>query len=167
MNSLQAAPNYSIKKWRIWASFETIRRIFCILKVAIWLTVINEILRFPLHLHPSYQINYLYVLSSGYANYSIKRWYFRASFQTFRRRFCKLQVAIWLPVINEIFRFSQHLDPSCQIKYLYGLYSDYPNYSTKNDIFGQVSRLLGKDFINYRKQDGQLPLTKFLNTHYI
>ena len=44
-------------------------------------------------------------LFSGYPSYPIQKWYIWASFQTSRKRFRKLQEAIWLTVINEIFIF--------------------------------------------------------------
>ena len=36
-------------------------------------------------------------------------------------------IATWLTVIKEIFKFSPHLGPFCQIKYLLELSVDYPN----------------------------------------
>ena len=41
-----------------------------------------------------------------------------ASFKTFRMRFCKLHEAIWLPVIDKIFKFSPHFYPFEQVNYL-------------------------------------------------
>ena len=43
---------------------------------------------------------------------------FWTSFQTSRKRFRKLQEAMWLTVINEIFKFLSHLDPFGQEDYL-------------------------------------------------
>ena len=43
---------------------------------------------------------------------------FWTSFQTSRKRFRKLQEAIWLTVMNEIFKFLPHLDPFGQKDYL-------------------------------------------------
>ena len=43
-------------------------------------------------------------------------------------KFCKLQEAIWLTVINEIFIFPPRLGPFCQINYLSELFSGYPSY---------------------------------------
>ena len=75
------------------------------LQEAIWLTVINEIFKFPPRLGPFSQINYLPQLFSGYPSYPIQKWYIWASFHTSRKRFGKLQEAICLTVINEIFIF--------------------------------------------------------------
>ena len=104
-------PNYPTQKWYIWASFQTSRKRFRKLQEAIWLTVINEIFKFPPHFDPFGYVNYLYELSLGYPNYPTQKWYIWASFQTSRRRFRKLQEAIWLTVINEIFKLPPHFDP--------------------------------------------------------
>ena len=45
------------------------------------------------------------------------------------RDFFKLQEAIWVTVINKIFKFPSHLDPFCQIDYLCDLSSSYSFYS--------------------------------------
>ena len=60
-----------------------------------------------------------------------KMTHFLASFQTSRKRFRKLQEAIWLTVINEIFIFPPHFNPFGYVNYFYELYSDDPNYSTQ------------------------------------
>ena len=73
------------------------------LQEAIWLTVIKEIFKFPPRLGSFCQINYLSKLFSGYPSFPIQKWYISVSFQTSRKRFRKLQEAIWLNVINEIF----------------------------------------------------------------
>ena len=41
----------------------------------IWLTVINEIFKFPPRLGLFCQVKYLFELSSGYANFLIQKWY--------------------------------------------------------------------------------------------
>ena len=46
-------------------------------------------------------------------------------------KFRKLQEAIWLTVINEIFKFSPHFDPFGYVNYLYELSLGYPNYPTQ------------------------------------
>ena len=46
-------------------------------------------------------------------------------------KFRKLQEAIWLTVINEIFKCPPHFDPFCQVNYLYELSSGYPKYPTQ------------------------------------
>ena len=43
-------------------------------------------------------------------------------------KFCKLQEAIWLTVINEIFNFPPRLGPYCEINYLPQFILDYPSY---------------------------------------
>ena len=76
------------------------------LQEAIWLTVINEIFKFPPRLGgPFCQINYLSELFSGYPKDPTQKWYIWASSQTSRKRFRKLHEAIWPTVINEIFIF--------------------------------------------------------------
>ena len=101
------------------------------LQEAIWLTVINEIFKFPPRLGPFSQINYLSQLFSGYPSYPIQKWYIWASFHTSRKRFHKLQEAIWLTVINEIFKIPPHFDLFCQVNYLYKLFSGYPKDPTQ------------------------------------
>ena len=91
-----------------------------------WLTVVNEIFNFPPRLASFYQINYLFELFLGYPSYPIQKWYIWASFQTSRERFRKLQEAIWLNVINEIFKVLPRFDLFCQVNCLYKLSSGYP-----------------------------------------
>ena len=121
-------PSYSIQKWYIWASFQTSTKRFRKLQEAIWLTVIKEIFKFPPHFHPFGYENYLDELSLGYPNYPTQKWYIWASFQTSRKKFNKLQEAIWRTVINEIFESPPRLGPFCQINYLFELSLDYPSY---------------------------------------
>ena len=90
----------------------------------IWLTVITKVFKFPPMLGPFCQLDYLYELLSGYWNYIIQKWYILASFQTCRKRFPEWQEVIWLTVINKIFKFAPHSDPSSQVKCLYGLSLD-------------------------------------------
>ena len=75
-----------------------------------------------------------------------------ASFQTPRKRFRKLQEAMWLTVIDEIFKFSPYFYPFGQVNYLY---MNTPQATRiiqlKNVTFGLISRLLERDFLNYRK----------------
>ena len=101
------------------------------LQEAIWLTVINEILKFPPPLDPFCQINYLSEISLGYPSYPIQKWYIEASFQTSRIRFHKLQEAIWLTVINEVFKVLPHLDLFSQVNCLYKLSLGYPKDATQ------------------------------------
>ena len=110
-------PNYPTQKWYIWAGFQTSRKRFRKLQEAIWLTVINEIFKFPPHFDLFCQVNCLYELSSGYPKEPTQKWYICASFQTSRKRFRKLQDALWLTVINEIFKFSTHFEPFGYINY--------------------------------------------------
>ena len=124
-------PSYPVQKWYIWASFQTSRKRFCKLQEAIWLTVINKIFKFPPHLDPFGYVNYLYELSLGYPNYPTQKWYIWASFQTSRKRFRKLQEAIWVTVINEIFKVPPHFDLFCQVNCLYELSSGYPKDPTQ------------------------------------
>ena len=46
-------------------------------------------------------------------------------------KFCKLQEAIWVTVINEIFKFPPHFEPFGYVNYLYELSLGYPNYPTQ------------------------------------
>ena len=46
-------------------------------------------------------------------------------------KFRKLQEAIWLTVINEIFKCPPHLDPFGYVNYLYELSSGYPHSPTQ------------------------------------
>ena len=112
---LSGYTNYPIQKWYVWTRFQTSRKGFHKLQEAIWLTVINGISKFPPYLDPFGQENYLYELSSGYPNYPTQKRYVLASFYTCRKGFRKLQEAIWLTVINEIFKFPPLLDPFCQV----------------------------------------------------
>ena len=57
------------------------------LQEAIWLTIINEIFKFPSHFDPFGYVNYLHVLSLGYPNYPTQIWYIWTSFQTSRKKF--------------------------------------------------------------------------------
>ena len=98
------------------------------LQEAIWLTVINEIFKVPPHFDLFCQVNCLYKLSSGYPKDPTQKWYIWASFQTSRKRFRKLQEAIWLTVINEIFKFPPRLGSYCEINYFSELYFVYPSY---------------------------------------
>ena len=121
-------PKNPTQTWKIWASFQTSRKRFCKLQEAICLTVIDEIFKFPPHFESFIQVNYLYELSSGYPNYSTQKWYIWASFQTSRKRFRKLQKAIWLTLITKIFKFPPHFYPFGYVNYLYEIALGYPNY---------------------------------------
>ena len=101
------------------------------LQEAIWLTVINEIFKFPPPPVSFCQINYLLELFLGYPSYPIQNWYIWASFQTSRKRSRKLQEAIWLTVINEIFKVLPHFDLFCQKNCFYELSSGYPKDPTQ------------------------------------
>ena len=72
-----------------------------------------------------------YLLSLDFLSYPIQKWYIWAIFQTSRKRFRKLQEAIWLTVINEIFKVPPHFDLFCQVNCLYKLSSGYPKYPTQ------------------------------------
>ena len=124
-------PKDPTQKWYIWTSFQTSKKRFRKLQEAIWLTVVNEIFKFPPRLGPFCQINYLSELFSGYPSYPIQKWYIWASFQTSRKRFRKLQEAIWLTVINEIFKALPHFHLFCQVSCLYKLSSGYPKDPTQ------------------------------------
>ena len=71
------------------------------------------------------QINYFLELFSGYPSYPIQKCYIWTSFQTSRKRFRKLQEAIWLTIINEIFKFPPNFDPFGYVNYLYELFLCY------------------------------------------
>ena len=53
------------------------------------------------------------------------------SFKTSKKRFCKLQEAIWLTAINEIFKFPPHFDPFGYVNDLDELFPGYPNKPTQ------------------------------------
>ena len=116
-------PSYPIQKWYIWASFQTSRKRFRKLQEAICSVV-------PPHFDLFCQVNCSYKLSSGYPKDPTQKWYICASFQTSRKRFCKFQEAIWLTVINEIFKVPPHFDLFCQGNCLYKLSSGYPKDPT-------------------------------------
>ena len=108
--------------------------------------MINEIFKFPPHLDVFCQVNYFYELSLGYLNEPIQKWNIWASFKTSRKRFRELQVAIWLIVIDEIFKFSPHINPFGQVNYLHMNSPEATRIiQLKNDTFGIVSRLLERD----------------------
>ena len=121
-------PSYPNQKWYIWASFQTSRKRFRKLQEAIWLTVINVIFKVPPHFDLFCQVNCLYKLSSLYPKDQTQKWYVWTSFQTSKKRFCKLQEAIWLTVINVIFKFPPSLGSFCQITYLFELFLSYSSY---------------------------------------
>ena len=119
MNSYQATLMTQFKIDTLWLVFRFQESNFEITgRLTVWLTVINEIFKFPPRLDPFGQENYLYELLSRYPNDPIKKWYIWASFQTARKGFRKLQKAIWLTVINEIFTFLPQLDSFGQENYL-------------------------------------------------
>ena len=74
------------------------------------------------------QENCLYELSSGYPKDPTPKLYIWASFQASRKKFNKLQEAIWPTVISGIFEFTPLLGPFCQINYLFELSLDYPSH---------------------------------------
>ena len=51
-------------------------------------------------------------------------------------------------LFNKIFKFPPNLDPFVYVNYLLELLSDYPNNPVQNNIFGLVSELPEKDFVN-------------------
>ena len=81
------------------------------LQEVLWLTVIDKIFKFRPHYEPLVYVNYLHELSFGYPNYPTQKGYIWASFQTSKKRFRKLQEAIWLTAINEFFKLSPHFYP--------------------------------------------------------
>ena len=93
---------YPTQNWYIWASFQTSGKRFHKLQEAVWGTVINEIFEFAPLFVSFCQVNYFYELSCGYPKYLTQIWYIWASLQT--SRFCNLQKAIWLTVINITFK---------------------------------------------------------------
>ena len=83
-------PKYPTQKWYIWPNFQTSKKRLSKLQEAnLWLTVINEIFKFPKRLDTFWQINYLYELFPGYPNYPTQKWNIWASFQTPTTRFRK------------------------------------------------------------------------------
>ena len=69
-------------------------------------------------------------------------------------KFCKLQEAIWLIVINEIFIFYHISNPFVRGTICMNSPQVTRKTQVKNDTFGLVSRLLKRDFVNYRKLYG-------------
>ena len=135
----------------IWTSFKTSKKRFCKLQEAIWLTAINEIFKFSPRLGSFSQITYLVQVFSSYSSYSIQEWYIWASFQTSRKKFCKLQKAIWPTLINEIFKFPP-LGPYSEINYLLELSLDYPSYPIqKSYIWASflTTRKKFREFFNF------------------
>ena len=116
------------------------------LQEAIWLTVINEIFKFPPHFDPFCQVNYSYELSLSYPNCATQKWYIGLVSRLLERE------AIWLTIIDEIFKFSPYFYPFGQVNYLY---MNTPQATRiiqlKNLTFRLTSRLLERDFLNYRK----------------
>ena len=113
---------------------------FCKLQEAIWLTVINKIFKLPPHFAPFCHVNYLYELSSGHPKYPTQKWYIWASLQRFRKRFRKLQEAMWLTIINEISKFPPRVCPFCQITICLSPLRVTRVVQFKNDTFGLASR---------------------------
>ena len=54
--------------------------------------------------------------------------------ETFGLVWAKLLEAMWLTVINEIFKFPPHLGPFCQISYLFELFSGTPVTQFKSEF---------------------------------
>ena len=54
--------------------------------------------------------------------------------ETFGLVWAKLLEALWLIVINEIFKFPPHLGPFCQISYLFELSSGTPVTQLKSEF---------------------------------
>ena len=132
---------------KVWNSFQTSKNRFPKLQEAIWLTAINEIFKCPPRLGPFCQINCLF---SGYAIYPIQKWYIWASFQTSRKKFNKLQEAIWPTVINEVFQLPPRLVPFCQINCLFEFSLDYPSYPIQKYIWAS-SQTTRKKFCKFFK----------------
>ena len=105
-----------------------------IFKEAIWPTLINRFFKSPPPLAFFCQINYLFEISLGYPNYPIQKGYIWASFQTSKKRFCKLQKAICITVINEIFKVTPHFDLFCQVNSLYDFFSSFLKDATQKMI---------------------------------
>ena len=128
--------NYSIQKWFNRTRFQTFRKRFCKLQETKWPTVIDKICR----VRTEYKIftisrplllNKLFV----WINFSLPEIPHSEMIHLSRFQFlreypkCKLQDdAIWLTVINEIFKFPSHLDHFFQIKYLFELSWGCPDY---------------------------------------
>ena len=109
-------------------------------------TVINEIFKLPPYFDPFGYVNYLYELSLGHSNYPTQKWYIWASSQISGRRFRKLQEAIWLTVINEIFKLPPYFDPFGYMNYLYELSLGYSNYPTQKWYIWASFQISGRRF---------------------
>ena len=141
---------HSSKKYN-WSRVHTSGEKFPKLQKAIWLTVINEIFKFPLLLGSFCQISYLFELFSSYLSYPIQDWYIWASFQTSWKKFCKLLKAIWPTVINEIFILPLRLGPFCQTNYLFELSLDCLSYSIQKGYIWASFQTTRKKFRKFFK----------------
>ena len=126
-------------------------------------TIINKIFKFLPRLGPFCQINYLFEHFSGYPSYPIQKWYIWASFQTSRKRFCKLQEAIWLTVINKIFKFPQRLDPSCPIQKR----SIWASFQISKKKFCKLQEVLWLRWSYGKKKAKMLKILKFLKIFFL
>ena len=93
-------------------------------------TVINEIFKFPPYLGTFSQVNYLMKSLQATRIIQLKNDTF-GLVSRLLERFRKLQEAIWLTVINKIFKFPPYFDPFGYVNYLYELSPGYPNYATQ------------------------------------
>ena len=57
--------------------------------------------------------------------------------------------------LNKIFKFPPPLDPFCQMNSSFELSWAYPSYPIQKSTFQLDSRLLGRDYINFRKPFAQ------------
>ena len=106
--------NKPIQRWYICACFQTSRKAFCKLNFGSHMTNFNQIFKFQ-----TFRIFQILSLFSNELSvwtllrlpqlHSSKK-YNWSRFQTSREKFPKLQKAIWLSVINEIFKFPPQLD---------------------------------------------------------
>ena len=134
MNSPQATQISQFKYYTFGLVSRIGKKDFINYRKPIWLTGIKETFKFSPHVHLFGQLNYLYILSSGYSNLPTHKWYNCISFQASRKGFGELQEVKWLNVINEIFKIALQLDPFCQVNYFYEHSSGYPNRLVKNFI---------------------------------
>ena len=81
---------------------------------------------------------------------SRKRWISRNRLKQ-GPKFLKLQEAICLTVVDEIFKFPRHLDLFSQVNYLCELLSGYPSHSIQKwYIWASFQTFVHRHFVNYR-----------------
>ena len=71
----------------------------------------------------------------------------------FLKRCFRLQETIWLTLIDDIFKFSPHLDSFCQPHFFVNSLEATRSTQFKYNIFGPVPALLERNLANYKMTD--------------